>query len=80
MSPYLLIWACKRLFYTIHVLYKHIQSSKHQHSSVKKSESTEQHPAGLAIPIRTVQPQSASQTLSFSDTSSQWGTTKGIGT
>ena len=42
-----------------------------------KSELAEQHAAGLAM--RTVQARSASQTLAFSDTSSQWGATKGIG-
>ena len=39
---------------------------------------SEHHSAGLAM--RTVQARSASQTLAFSDTSSQWGATKGIGT
>ena len=29
--------------------------------------------------MRTVQARSASQTLAFSDTKSQWGATKGIG-
>jgi hypothetical protein len=42
-----------------------------------ESELAEQHAAGLAM--RTVQARSASQTLAFSGTSSQWGATKGIG-